>query len=252
MLVPLIIWTVILGLQTSGRANPYALHPNWWGEMAFGFSLCALAVKRRKIKRIFISIAFFLMYMVQSRGAMLATVISVFIYWILQFRPFGKTELKRLIFNFLLVVSILFFLFFMDWLPLIVNFVEERILFLDDPYRGLGTGLTGRLDNWKESVAIFWGNPIFGHGVDTLIETHNGFLRLAAEGGIMLFGIILTLMFSAMLSAWRRRNNLVFAILLGISAYFMTYPRALNLNLVGFIFLLSLFSWKYGKVKTIL
>jgi O-antigen ligase len=249
MLIPLVILAALLGFQASNRANPYSIHPNWWGETAFGFSLCALAVKRRNFKIIFIIIALLLMYTVQSRGAMLATVISVFTYWILQFRPFGKTALKRLIFAFASVVSILFFLFVMDWLPLVVNFVEERVLLLYDSYRDFDATLAGRLPRWKDSVAIFWENPIFGHGFDTLTKTHNGFLRLAAEGGILLLGIILAFMFSAMLNAWRRRNDLAFAILLGVSAYFMTYPRSLNLNIVGVIFLLSLFRWENTEAR---
>jgi len=247
MVAPIAIFGIFLGWGYTNRAYPLGIHANWWGETAFGLLLCALAVKRLNFKIFFIIIALLLMYKVQSRGAMVSSVISVFTYWILSFRPFGKTALKRLIVVLFSAAGILFFIFAMDWLSPTVTFVEDRILLLYDPYRGLGTGFTGRLYSWRESIGIFLENPLFGHGYDTLSKVHNGFLRFAAEGGIILFGMIVVMIVSAMLTAWRQRNDLVFATLLGIVVYFMSYPRALNLNIVGLVFLLSLFSWETGK-----
>ena len=137
----------------------------------------------------------------------------------------------------------------MDWLAPTVTFFEDHILLLYDPYRGLGTGFTSRVYSWKESIDIFLKKPVFGHGLDTLNFVHNGFLRFASEGGIILFGVILVMILSALGSAWRKRNDLAFAILIGVIVYFMTYPRALNLNVVGVLFMLSLFPWDYRKTN---
>jgi O-antigen ligase len=249
MLAPVAIFGIFLGWGSSNRADPFGIHPNWWGETAFGLSLCVLAVKNRNFKIFVTIIALFLMYVVQSRGAMAATLVSAFTYWILSFRPFGKTALKRLIVVLFSVAGILFFIFAMDWLSPTLTFVEDRILLLHDPYRGLGTGFTGRLYSWKESIRFFLENPFFGHGFDTFSKVHNGFLRFAAEGGIILFGMIVVMIVSAMVHAWRQRNDLVFATLLGIVGYFMSYPRALNLNVVGVVFLLSLFPWEHQQWK---
>ena len=249
MITPIAIFAILLGWGYTNRAYPLGIHPNWWGETAFGLSLCALAVKRPNFRIFFIIIALLLMYKVQSRGAMISSVISVLTYWILSFRPFGKTALKRLIIALFSAAGILMFIFAMDWLSPTVTFVEDRILLLYDPYRGLGTGFTGRLYTWRESVGIFWENSLFGHGYDTLIKVHNGFLRFAAEGGIILFGMIVVMIVSAMVHAWRQRNDLVFAALLGIVGFFMSYPRGLNLNIVGVVFLLSLFPWELQQWK---
>ena len=137
-----------------------------------------------------------------------------------------------------------------DFWSAILDIVESKILLLNDPYRGVGSGLTGRLADWWIAIEIFVENPVFGQGFDTLTEVHNGFLRWAGEGGVLLLGVMLLLIITVLVRAWRSHNNWVFAALLGIMAYMMTYPRALNMNLVGMLFFLALFPWKGGHVRS--
>lgn len=252
MLAPLSLLVIVLWfiVGIKGRAEFLGLHPNWWGEMAFGFVLCALSIRLIKVRIAFIGYGLLIMYIVQSRGAMLAALVSILTFWILGLRPFGKTAMKRSLYALVGSVIVLFFVFIMDWLPNIIAFVEERVLLLYNPYRGLGTGFTGRLSQWQEGMSVFIENPILGNGFDTLQYIHNGFLRFAAEGGVILFGVMTFMIVSALVYAWRQRIDLAFAALLGISTYFMTYPRALNLNIVGVLFLLTLFRWKpYNQGK---
>lgn len=246
MLAPLAVLAIVMGWANRSyiHLTPFGIHHNWWGEMAFGFVICALAVRLIKARIAFLVCGLLLMYAMQSRGASFSAAVSILTYWLLGFRPFGKTAMRRLVLTLIALGSIVFFMVAMGWWPYIVAFVEQRILLLNDPYRGLGTGLTHRLSLWKEAVAIFWENPIFGHGFDTFDSVHNGFLRFAAEGGVMLLGIISAMIISALVYAWRQRIDLVFASLLGMVTYFMTYPRALNLNIVGVLFLLTLFRWR--------
>lgn len=246
ILAPLAIWVVIMGSfeGSSDRLTPMGVHPNWWGEMAFGLVVCALAVRLFVARTILILVALLLMYIVQSRGALLASFASIIVYWVLRHMPLDSVAARRLIVAGIAFLFCIVFIWAMGWWSGIWNYIDSNILLLSDPYRGLGTGLTGRLEGWMEATQIFLENPVVGQGFDTLSHVHNGYLRWAGEGGGVLFGVMLVMLVTAIIRAWRQKNDLVVAALLGIVIYLMTYPRALNLNLVGLIFLLALFPWR--------
>ena len=217
--------------------------------MAFGFILCSLTLNRAVTKIFFIVIGIGLMFTVQSRGALLGVAVSILAYLFMQSRPLGVVSVKKLkIFVIVMLGGLVFGMSTGLWLT-ILDIVESKILLLNDPYRGAGTGLTGRLADWWIAIEIFIENPIFGQGFDTLGGVHNGFLRWAGEGGILLLGVMLLLMITALVHSWHRSNDWVFAVLLGIIAYLMTYPRALNLNLVGMLFFFALFHWKGASIQ---
>lgn len=251
MLVPLVILVFAIAWidDESSRATPFGIHPNWWGEVAFGFILCSLALRNVVVKMIFIAVGVGLMITVQSRGALLAALVSLLVFFFMQYRPFGVVAMKKLVILGVTILGVLMFFMATDLWPVFLNIVESKILLFDDPNRGLTSGLTGRIDGWSEALAIFIENPIFGKGLDTLLNVHNGFLRWAGEGGILLLGFMLLLIVSALVQSWRSRNDWAFAVLLGVIAYMMTYPRALNLNIVGMLFFLALFPWRCVHIR---
>jgi len=253
MLAPLIILALAMGwgyYAESTRAAPFGVHPNWWGEVAFGFILCSLASRRVIVKIFFIAVGIGLMIVVQSRGALLAAMVSLLAYFAMQYRPLGMVAVKKLAIFGVMILGGLVFIMMTDLKSVILDTIESKILLLNNPHRGLDSGLTGRFAGWREAAEIFIENPIFGQGFNTLVNVHNGFLRWAGEGGILLLGVMLLLVISALVRSWRRRNDWAFAVLLGIMAYMMTYPRALNLNLVGMVFFLALFPWKGVQIRS--
>lgn len=253
ILAPLILSALAIGLIDfeKSRAAPFALHPNWWGELAFGFILCSLVLSGFLLRSLFIVAGVGLMIIVQSRGALLATSISLCAYFFMCNRPVGLASIKR----FFIIFSIFFFglLFSLatGLLSEFIRIIESKVLLLNDPYRGVDSEMTGRFDAWMDAILIFIDNPIFGQGIDTLTEVHNGFLRWAAEGGILMLGLMTTLIITAMLWSWKKHHEWNFAVLIGVMAYMMTYPRALNLNLVGIVFFMALFSWQGVSARSV-
>jgi O-antigen ligase len=78
---------------------------------------------------------------------------------------------------------------------------------LNDRYRGLGTGFTGRVGAWEEALDLFRENPVFGVGfrmheryMTAASSAHNGYLSLLAETGAV--GALLFLVFTGYL-LWR-------------------------------------------------
>jgi O-antigen ligase len=104
---------------------------------------------------------------------------------------------------FVALVSIVLLLAYYD----AVESWVSSLFFLNDRYRGLGTGFTGRVDAWQEALDLFQQNPAFGVGfrmheryMTTLSSAHNGYLSLLAEVGVVgtipVFGL-------ATLGGWR-------------------------------------------------
>lgn len=86
----------------------------------------------------------------------------------------------------------------------------EGFFAVDNHYRGLGTGATGRLQAWRETWGLFTSHPFLGVGFrahDVLIKSqtsaHNGYLALLAEIGIVGFSAVMYLLISGM---WRLRS----------------------------------------------
>lgn len=247
LLVPLIVLAIVTSAVSFGllsRSTPFGIHPNWWGELGFAFILTSLALRKRTTSVLFIVTAFVLLFLVQSRGALLASVAGITCYGFLNAQI--SLSLRRI----LPVISfagagLLFSLFVLnDAYQSLKSFLNNRVLLLNDPYRGLDTGLTGRLEGWDYALEVFAGNPIFGNGMDTLGEVHNGFLQVAAEGGLALLLPLILWMVVAAIRAWRRQDYLTLSILVGYTVYAMTYPRMLNMNIAAILLFMSLFPWK--------
>jgi O-antigen ligase len=138
----------------------------------------------------------------ESRGFLVAACLGVLVFFTLKITRAHK---GRAAFT-LTAVSLLIALMLIVYRDVIEVSVSS-LLFLNDKYRGLGTGFTGRLDAWQEAFDLFLSNPWFGVGfrmheqyMTTLSSAHNGYLSLLAEVG--LFGS-LSLLFLTSLAYWR-------------------------------------------------
>ncbi len=245
-LCPLIALAMVVALQETGwtnRASPFGIHPNWWGELGFAFTAYALTLHSWKAKSFMIGMAMILFYLVQSRGALLAACvcIGVYIFFWMKQKRLKKTG------PMLVLTAMTFAGTFLalqhDAILQAWVFLMNDVMLMNDSYRGVNTSLTGRLEGWEQAIKVFSENPIFGQGLDTLNEVHNGFLRLAGEGGLLLLLAILFMMGIAVHHSFKKRNYLVISIIFGYAAYAMTYPRMLNMNLASTVFYLCLFSW---------
>jgi O-antigen ligase len=128
----------------------------------------------------------------------------------------------------LLGIVILTAVYFRD--PLSASISD--FLQLKDEYRGLGTGATGRSDAWRATWKLFVDNPIFGVGfrahearLGGESSSHNGYLALLAEIGLVGFMAVMYLIATGVASLYTlaARNENVFScsILLGLIVGFL-------------------------------
>jgi O-antigen ligase len=246
-LFPLIALAVAVALHDAGwllRANPFGLHPNWWGELAFAATASALALRNRNARSLVIGTALILFILVQSRGALLAAFVSVVMYMLLSARLTKMSRARLIAALTMLMLAVVGFVLAQGAVSRALAFFSDAVLLLDNPDRGLDTGLTGRLAGWRVAIDVAADNPLLGQGLDTLTKVHNGFLQLLGEGGVLLFLVILLIMVIAIYDASRRHNYLALSIIFGYAVYAMTYPRMLNMNVASILFYMCLFSWQ--------
>lgn len=89
----------------------------------------------------------------------------------------------------------------------VVDFVSQHVMLLNNPYRGLDTGLTGRLTGWDDAISGFMQSPFLGRGFDSYLFVHNGFLQLLAEGGLVLVVVIAVMILAALREGLVARNT---------------------------------------------
>jgi O-antigen ligase len=140
------------------------VHPGVGCELMAVYAV-ATAQSTRKVFALPLCLAFFYATsLMQTRAAMIAVLITIIIII-----SNIKMRDKRLAFIVILsaIVMALFALILTDIIPRI-----SEAFFLDDEYRGIGTGLSGRSNHWAAAVEMFTNSPWFGAGVGASNEEH--------------------------------------------------------------------------------
>lgn len=155
------------------------IHPNIFGAVlvaAASFSLFQKPIVRDAI----FLIALIAAVLVSSRYAILSIVLIYMVYWMLNFRKINWLRLAILLFC---VAALL-----IDFLYRAETGMVARFLLLNDPLRGVGSGVSGRDDNWSMFMPQLMDRPFFGYGYRNKLAyfyPHNGFLDLILQLGIV-------------------------------------------------------------------
>jgi len=175
------------GPRVQGRLSVSATsHPNFLGLVAFGVLMCALLVPSRLVAALLIAVNVLVIVATQSRGSLVASLLGLLTYGALRARQLKRNSMVAIAAVAMVVTLML------PWYQDSIQASISSLLFLDDKYRGLGTGFTGRLEAWEEAIALFRDNPVLGvgfrmheHYMTTLSSAHNGYLSLLAESGVL-------------------------------------------------------------------
>lgn len=231
-----------------GRHMPGGLSPNMWGELCIVMTVGAALARPRWIFYGALPFIFIGLFLLQSRGALIATVILA-TFAILAREGFRRLVLIGLVAVFLgipIVIAVDMLAFRGGFSSGIIDFVANDVLRLNDPRRGLGTGFTGRVDGYLVAWSAFTQNPLLGVGFGlgneiTLEENagtiHNGHLQLLLELGLLLYPFIFIVMVGALLRSLILRCWLVSGMLLAFFFFIVFSPRSINISA------LSMVSW---------
>jgi O-antigen ligase len=175
----------LFGWPQGRQVGP--IHPNFFGSVmlsAFIFS----QFREGAFFLLLRIIAFGLAIAVSTRFALIGSLLAFLVFEI-TYNPFN---LKLLLLSLLAVACFLVF-----------NQQIVDVLALDDPARGVGSGFTGRDEEWAFALSEIADNP-FGMGFkrpSAVAAGHNGYLKILLEFGIIGGGLIIAAVVSIVLRA---------------------------------------------------
>jgi putative inorganic carbon (hco3(-)) transporter len=163
----------------------------FWGFVQF--------VKNKKMQLLgygLIALTLFATMYTFSRGGYLAVLAGVFMLGLLKSRK-------------LLIILVVFLL---TWQVIVPDAVRERVMMTKNAYGQLESSAQERVDLWKESWESIIHSPIVGNGfgtfqlgqhVDNLKDTHNWYVKVLVETGIVGMIIVLVMLSQLLLLGFR-------------------------------------------------
>lgn len=136
------------------------------------------------------------LFFAYSRGAYLATLVAIFVLGLLR---------ARILLIALVVLAI-------TWQFVLPTTVVERITMTQTSSGQLEDSAAHRLVLWQYAEKAFKDNPLFGIGFNTfgltvpegeLTDTHNYYLKIAAEQGLIGLVVLSLILMRALWSGWR-------------------------------------------------
>ena len=247
VLIPMVLLifckSLYLDFMSDKRPSPFGIQPNVNAEIIFTFLLVSLRIPGNFIKIIAVVIAVVTCYLLESRGGLISCYIALIITYILPWiLPKINWKVSILFLGSCLLISFLFF-------NQIISFVES-FLMLDVRTKDIaGRGhvwqlaINSIIENPFQGIG-FWVNPM-GYSVpehfpgwslnhDAYV-THNAFLRITTENGILLLMMVLIIIFLACFKLIKLKNFKDLALLVSILFFLFFATRHLTLNLMNIL-----------------
>lgn len=200
-----------------------------WAEIAAGTAIASVLSKRTWLTVTIVVLCGYIMVITQMRTTALVIVCVVALQLLLPAVIGGRSWRKALAVASLVVVVVIA----VTSLDVIILRVSELLL-LDDPYRGISSGLSGRGDNILAGWEKFLESPVFGYGFidDTVLGTHNGYVLFLAQFGApmaVVFGILAT---RSVILSLRAGDTVLCACVVSLLVYYMGQPRNINFQIM--------------------
>jgi O-antigen ligase len=237
MLTPYLLYINLTGERIWGRLHAGS-QPNLWGLLAVNVAIGAFALRSRLLQAGCMVVVLMTLYNAQARGSMVALTPIVFVYtyhWYIHQRNIDISW-KLIVTYLLFVVAFCFVAFYSD---IIIN----DIMRLNDPYRGLQSGATGRDEAWAEALRLWFNSPLFGVGfrkhedlmVFTDLSSHNAYIAMLADTGFVGFLAYMAFLIASLIAAMRGvTDNKLRLLLLGVIVSYacagMFERRAINVG----------------------
>ena len=182
--------------------------PNYIGLVVLTIGIAAVMVRKWQVKMLLFVLSFLVITTISSRSALLCLMLVIIFdaYWI---KRYGFLNIKRKKIK-ILMVSIFVILF-------LALFTENIIsLFaLNDDYRGLGTGMSGRDVRWRAAIESWFLNPLFGIGYGESVSylgftVDNAYFTILVELGLIGFIFYLFLNGYILLLCYRKNLKIEF------------------------------------------
>jgi hypothetical protein len=225
------------------RFAPNGMQPGWWGEIllvvVFGGAFTSRVVLRFGLW----AVALVGLVLVQSRGSLLAALLLITVVALAGMRSRSVIAIAVAC---TIGVTLDVFVLETRLSSAAQDFVANDVLRLNDPYRGLGTGMSGRATNVALGLELFVEHPLSGVGfgrsgrlADEVLgkDIHNGYVTLLAELGGPSFAILAIIMIGAVWLSFARKDWESLGLIVSFMVVsLMVTPRAINMSLLTMLF----------------
>jgi O-antigen ligase len=194
-------WVSVVVCMTAFAANRGAIsggrftfgeNPNSLGLILQSVTIASLALPRLPFRIAAVLASLYVMYLTDSRSAMIGTAIGFMVYLLARHRSRFAWSMAAIVLVLATMIAER-----ADYVTTLTVDISQTLK-LHNRYRGINSGFTGRKEIWEETIEIWREHPLIGSGyraIDDLIgiSTHNGYLGILAETGI--FGALSTGLF---------------------------------------------------------
>lgn len=202
-----------------GRLVPDGLHPNYLGMIAMVAFIGGLAVRSWFLRWVVLLATSAIMAAASSRGSMLASAVAALAYaaaGVCSATARAPVDVSARTVRVALAVLGLCAAALMAWLlaGASIEHGVDALLKLDDPYRGLASGASGRTEVWSAALALWEAQPLLGVGfkghtflMPQSLPAHSAYLGMLAETGLLGTTAYFGLCAAACAGLWRRRRD---------------------------------------------
>lgn len=178
------------GIRLGNDDVTAVFNPNSIGIMTVSVIAASMSIKTWAGKLVILIPVTGVLILTDSRASTLGALIAVAVIWATMEKR-GGILVKLSIIMSMMIGAVLAAIYWNSILGAVTKFLA-----LNNSYRGLGSGATGRLDAWKAAWDLFLSSPVVGVGFrahESIVESitgtessaHNGYLALLAEIGIV-------------------------------------------------------------------
>jgi O-antigen ligase len=255
-----LVYVDFTGEYVWGRLAANGLESNFWGLMALGVAVTAFALPSRLLMAICIGIGYMTMYYASSRSSILGLAVVGLVVGAVHLRDLRNRQLVAA--AGFAAAGLALIVILIPVLRELVPAVLDNVMKLNDPYRGVGEGFSGREGLWKAAIDLWLKSPWLGVGfrqheqyLPLHYSTHDAYLAMLADLGI--FGLLwyLALLIGAALAAFgitdTKTRDLTIAMIFGYAVIGTFERRAINAgNPVSLLFMmLCFFSLAQGDIR---
>jgi O-antigen ligase len=244
--IPFLIYIDLTGKMTWGRLTA-GLESNNWGLMGLTVCVAAFARKPGPIAIAGFAAGAVTIFAASSREHILALAIILPVIIVLHLREIKGSRLWAVLAGLcasLIIGTLLFDPYILD----AIRYVNQNVLLIDSPDRGLNSGFTGRTAIWSEAFDLWLKAPLLGIGFRQherflLVPAHNAYLAMLADTGLLGLILYLVLLIGSLVASWgiedQRTRRFVVTALVGYVVVGFFDRRAINTgNPYGLLFLI--------------
>ncbi len=214
-----LIYVNVYGQYVWGRLSEN-LQPNWWGLVGLSVAVAGFGAKRTLPFGLFgVGMGMLTAYDASARGSMVGFICAALVLSLTSIPALRGRRLMRVLV--LSACALAAVMVFEPYLPDVAKSAADAVFKVDDPYRGLGTGFTGREALWDAAIDIWKAHPLLGagwHQQDALLQVgaHNSYLAILADLGICGLALYVSLLAWSLLAGFSVPDDRVRRLVVGV------------------------------------